>query len=186
MKSWIHDFSQLSPKLALWPFERTINAFARLVIYYGIILSLLKKSVNYLIWGVCVALLGTVLMTRPKNVLPQSQQRQPPPPLDGHLHPAEVSFNCPGISSNNSMGNPIIGVDDITKNCPVNHDNPTTASQVHQAFHDNLPLSHWDIYGKNNSQRQFYTVPTNDQTGFANWLYNPDQVMRCEKTIKAC
>lgn len=178
---WIHDFSQLSPKLGLWPFERTTNAFARLVIYYGIILSLLKKSVNYFIWGVCVALLGTVTtMTRPKNVIPLQTR---------HLYsrpPTEVSFNCPSISSNNSMGNPIIGVHDITKNCPVNHDNPTTAAQVHQAFHDNLPLSHWDIYGKNNSQRQFYTVPTNDQTGFANWLYNPDQVMRCEKTIKAC
>jgi len=177
---WIHDFSQLSPKLGLWPFEHTTNAFARFVIYYGIILSLLKKSVNYFIWGVCVALLGTVLTTtRPKK-------ETSGPILGGHVPTEVVSFDCPGITSNNSMGNPIIGIHDITKNCPVNHDNPRTAAQVHQAFHDNLPLSHWDIYGKNNSQRQFYTVPTNDQTGFANWLYNPDQVMRCEKTIKAC
>lgn len=174
MKSWIHDVSQLSPKLALWPFERTANAFARLVIYYGFILSLLKKSFHYFIWGVCIALLGTILITQPKKT----------PPIATYHHP--VAFKCPDINSNNSMGNPIIGLHDITKNCPVYHDNPMVASQVHKAFHDNLPLSHWDIYGKNNSQRQFYSVPSNDQTGFANWLYNPDQVMRCEKTLKAC
>jgi hypothetical protein len=175
MKSWINDISQLSPKLGLWPFERTTNAFARTVIYYGILLSLLKKSVHYLIWGVCVALIGSVVTRRPKSV---------PPPLVANVRP--VAFECPDISFNNPMGNPIIGVHDITKNCKVDHDNPAIASRVHKAFHDNLPLSHWDIYGKNNSQRQFYSVPTNDQTGFANWLYNPDQVMRCEKTIKAC
>jgi hypothetical protein len=176
MKSWINDISQLSPKLGLWPFERTTNAFARTAIYYGIILSSLKKSVHYLIWGVCIALLGSVVMTRPKSV--------PPPLVANNARP--VAFGCPDISFNNPMGNPIIGVHDITKNCKVDHDNPVIASRVHKAFHDNLPLSHWDIYGKNNSQRQFYSVPTNDQTGFAKWLYNPDQVMRCEKTIKAC
>lgn len=179
MKSWIHDISQLSPKLALWPFEHTANAFALLVIYYGTILSLLKKSATYFILGVCVALLGTVLLKPPNNVASVN--------LEIHnSHPARQSPNCPNISSNNSMGNPIIGVHDITKNCPVNHDNPMIASQVHKAFHANLPLSHWDIYGKNNSQRQFYTVPLNDQTGFAKWLYDPNQVMQCDKTIKAC
>jgi len=177
MKSWIHDFSQLSPKRMLWPYERTANAFARSVIYYGLLLAVLKKSATPLVWALCVALLGTFLSTSSAHATSRVSQK------------VTVDYpvrECPKITTNNPMGNPMIGIDDITGNCPVNHDDPRVASRVHMAFHSNLPMSHWDIYGKNNSQRQFYTVPANDQTGFARWLYDPDQVMRCDKTIKAC
>ena len=49
-------------------------------------------------------------------------------------------------------------------------------------FNKNLYRDLTDVYGKNNSQRQFYTTPIttvpNDQNSFANWLY------RSEKTCK--
>lgn len=175
MKSslWIHDLSQLGPERPLWPFERTPNAFARSVIYYGILLSVLKKTASPLVWAIGVALLGTLMSPTARPNTPVVSEAPPPQ-------------QCPRITTNNSMGNPTIGIDDLTRKCPVNHDDPRIAARVNMAFHDNLPLSHWDVYRKNNSQRQFYTIPANDQTGFAQWLYNPDQVMRCEKTTKAC
>ena len=54
---------------------------------------------------------------------------------------------------------------------------------IEKKFNENLFLDINDIYGKNNSQRQFYTNPIttipNDQTAFAEWLYK-----RPHKTCK--
>ena len=47
---------------------------------------------------------------------------------------------------------------------------------INQKFNINLYKDVSDIFGKENSQRQFYTTPVttipNDQTKFAKWLYN--------------
>ena len=51
-----------------------------------------------------------------------------------------------------------------------------TKSQIEDAFETNLYDDIDDIYGKKNSQRQFYTMPStsmpNKQTEFGQWLYN--------------
>ena len=47
--------------------------------------------------------------------------------------------------------------------------------RVEELFNEDLYRDANDIFGKNNSQRQFYTVPgnkvPNDQGNFAQWLY---------------
>ena len=49
------------------------------------------------------------------------------------------------------------------------------ASNIEKYFDNGLYRDVNDIFGKDNSQRQFFTVPgrgiLNDQGGFANWLY---------------
>ena len=46
-----------------------------------------------------------------------------------------------------------------------------------------------DIFGKNNSQRQFYTMPVttipNNQTQFANWLYKTEPTCK-ENNGESC
>jgi hypothetical protein len=46
---------------------------------------------------------------------------------------------------------------------------------IEDKFGYNLYRDVGDLYGKNNSQREFYTVPSskipNDQTSFAKWCY---------------
>ena len=50
-----------------------------------------------------------------------------------------------------------------------------TKAQIDSAFHTNLYQDIDDVYGTNNSQRQFYTMPSstipNNQDSFAKWLY---------------
>lgn len=50
-----------------------------------------------------------------------------------------------------------------------------TKSQIEAAFDSNLYKDTNDLFGRNNSQRQFYTTPNtsipNNQKEFANWLY---------------
>lgn len=51
-------------------------------------------------------------------------------------------------------------------------------SKINKEFDYNLYKDTDDVYGANNSQRQFYTMPSttfpNGQSEFANWLYKPE------------
>ena len=54
--------------------------------------------------------------------------------------------------------------------------NPNLSKKIENKFSINLYKDLSDVYGKENSQRQFYTTPVttipNDQGKFAKWLYN--------------
>ena len=54
-------------------------------------------------------------------------------------------------------------------------ENKTTIFNIDTKFNNDLYRDANDIFGKNNSQRQFYTVPggsiPNDQEAFTKWLY---------------
>ena len=62
----------------------------------------------------------------------------------------------------------------LPKSCP-SYNNVGVQRRVEELFNEDLYRDVNDIFGKNNSQRQFYTVPgnqiPNDQHSFANWLY---------------
>jgi hypothetical protein len=60
------------------------------------------------------------------------------------------------------------------KSCP-SYNNIGVQNRVEEMFNKDLYRDVKDIFGKNNSQRQFYTVPgnqvPNDQGSFAQWCY---------------
>ena len=62
------------------------------------------------------------------------------------------------------------------KSCDINDEE--VKNDVIEKFNQNLYRNVSDLYGKNNSERQFYTLPVttvpNDQKGFAEWLYKTD------------
>lgn len=55
---------------------------------------------------------------------------------------------------------------------------PETKKEIEKEFDFNLYKDTDDVYGANNSQRQFYTMPSttfpNKQIEFANWLYKTE------------
>ena len=63
----------------------------------------------------------------------------------------------------------------------------TVTEEINSFFNNNLYRDVSDLYQKNNSQRQFYTMPctdiVNEQTKFAKWLYYTDETCK-EKGIK--
>ena len=60
------------------------------------------------------------------------------------------------------------------KACPT-YNNVGVQRRVEDLFNEDLYRDVSDVFGKNNSQRQFFTVPgnqvPNDQGAFAQWLY---------------
>lgn len=169
----------------IWPFENEhyvdkVNAFTRFVLYYGIILSVLRNKREPLLVALA-SIVGVLFLVKLKT------PNLKPYPLSKQTQPINTKrVDCPSVTSDNPLANPVFGKTTIVDNCYLNHDDPNVAKKVQQSFENGLPMNEWDVYGKNNSQRQFYTMTPNDQTGFANWLYSPNILFTCDKSQRAC
>ena len=67
---------------------------------------------------------------------------------------------------------------DLSKSC-TSYDNKGIQRKIEKEFDKGLYKNYTDIFGKENSQRQFFSVPGRDgvpdQSAFAHWLYRtPD------------
>ena len=66
--------------------------------------------------------------------------------------------------------------------------NPKLDKLINDNFNYNLYRDVSDIFGRNNSQRQFYTMPVttipNNQKKFANWLHGKNET--CKTDTKYC
>ena len=90
----------------------------------------------------------------------------------------ELKDNCRIPTKDNPFMNPQIS-DYNTKNDHLSsctsYNNKGIQRVIEKEFNEDLYRDINDIFGKNNSQRQFYTVPgnsiPNDQDTFAKWLY---------------
>ena len=154
--------------------EEQLNAFTRLLFYISVSLFLFRKNINYiyiLIFGLVFTFLiykysgNNPLKTSIENFYPNYKKN--------------VKYVKPTIN------NPFMNIehDDYIKNPNReaisklnNYNNIEINNLIDKKFNFNLYKDVSDIFGKNNSQRQFYTMPVttipNKQTKFANWLYN--------------
>jgi hypothetical protein len=95
---------------------------------------------------------------------------------------------CRLPTSNNPMMNDCI-TDLQVENPPeaCNVDDEEIHDKMTQCFNDKLFMDVSDVFERENSQRQFFTVPQMnppDQTAFANWLYNTDNF--CKTNPEFC
>lgn len=68
---------------------------------------------------------------------------------------------------------------------PYNVDDDQIKEKINTSFNKNLFRDASDVFEIENSQRQFYTVPStnpSDQTTFANWLYNSNDICKGDQT----
>jgi hypothetical protein len=165
------QYAQILP-MSNMSVAQQLNAVFRFFIYLGVILALIQSNYRYLFMIVFAALL-TVLMyeyQKTKQVAAESFLRD-----DG----IEIVDNavCQRSTIENPFMNPSIA--DITdapqrpKACRI------TVPAVQEAIQKNFDARYYqdvnDVFNKNASQREFYTVPNtqipNDQETFARWCY---------------
>jgi hypothetical protein len=91
-----------------------------------------------------------------------------------------------------SNDNPFMNINLITSNrtqnaAPLSYNKPELKELIDEKFNHDLFRDVSSVFGKRNSQRQFYTVPSttipNNQTAFAKWCYNTGSTCK-EDTIK--
>jgi hypothetical protein len=183
-KFWADDLSVLYNKDRLVEFFPTskmtmvekLNSITRLGIYLGVILAILMRNYLYLYITVVVVAITFFIYKfqednlelyydgvndmRSKNNKDKLQEKDcTKPTVDNPL----MNFNI--ISDKR----------DRSKACD-SFDNKKVRDEIEDKFGYNLYRDVGDLYGKNNSQRQYYTMPSttmpNDQTAFAKWCYN--------------
>tara|TARA_B100001093_G_C26594674_1_gene913131 strand:+ start:182 stop:895 length:714 start_codon:yes stop_codon:yes gene_type:complete len=166
--------------------EEQLNAFTRLLLYISVSLFLFRKNINYIyifIFGLVFTFLiykysgDNPFKTNIENFYPNYRKNVK------YIKPT-IDNPFMNVQHNDYIKNP--NREAISK--LNNYNNKEINNLIDQKFNFNLYKDVSDIFGKNNSQRQFYTMPVttipNKQTKFANWLYNNPE--NCKINNNAC
>jgi len=167
--------------------NRKLNAVMRLSIVYSLILYLLKKEIYYLSIPLITGILTYLIWYRSiynykEELINNSFENK----LDDLVQLNDINTECRIPNKDNPFMNPEItdfsSNKESPKSCP-SYNNVGVQRRIEELFNEDLYRNVTDIFGKENSQRQFYTVPGNqvphDQDSFAQWLYGVE-----DKTCK--
>lgn len=185
---WYKDISILYEKDSIFEFfpskrfdiVRKLNAIVRLAVLYSLIMYLCTRKNLYFIIPFIVAAITWIIWNRQGDthvdtILEESMSNQ----LDELVKINDLETECRIPTKDNPFMNPPIhefSNDQYQKPkaCP-SYNNVGVQNRVEELFNEELYRDVKDVFGKNNSQRQFYTVPgkqvPNDQGSFAQWLY---------------
>lgn len=155
-------------------FNRKLNSLLRLSFYYSIIVYLTSKNKKVLLvplfTGIFTVLMGKKLKQNVIDKAVTDLQNNVNLPLE------TIDSECRIPTENNPFMNPTIFGENNSKSSCLSYNNKGVQSNIENKFNKNLYREASDIFSKNNSQRQFYTVPSkkypNDQDAYKKWLYS--------------
>jgi hypothetical protein len=180
---WIDNFEIIFKKERLTEFfptkeqtrEERINALVRLSLYIGLLLSLYYNDIKFMYIFIFTIIITYVIYTK-KDVeslentliLKDDSKECSVPTLDNPFMNATMKDYMNFDNDGNIVDRPPA--------CDINE--PKLKKTIDDMFNNNLYRNTSDVFGKFNSQRQFYTMPSttipNAQGEFAKWLYlNP-------------
>lgn len=164
------------------------NSLVRVAVAIGIALFMLKNDTRYMYIPIFVLLFTLVMIKYNKedaekyfDSFSNSQK---------NIHNQEILNRPPNTLP--TKNNPFMNINTITdprdKGPAVSSwNNEVVKEKVEHNFENNLYRDVGDLYGKNNSQREFYTMPSttipNAQTEFAKWCYKTGPTCK-ERTIE--
>lgn len=173
---WTNDFSILYRQNRLGEFfpsnkyskVENLNSLVRLSFYCSIVLAIHRKNINYLIVTLLVAAL-TVFIHRFSSVVKKEIKEE-----------MTNLGTCTMPSKNNPFMNTLLTDIGVYKERPPACEGEDVDQKVDDQFYDGLYQDVNDIYQRQNSQRQFFTMPETTELGvkngesvkFANWLFN--------------
>ena len=185
---WFKDPSILIEKSSIFEFfpskrfdiVRKLNSIVRLSIIYSLIMILCKRGNQYYLIPPVVLVVTWIIWSRQSdmhvdNIIEESMSNR----LDDLVKINDLETECRVPSKNNPFMNP--GIHEFSndkytqpRSCP-SYNNVGVQNRIEELFDKDLYRDYKDIFRKNNSQRQFYTVPgsqvPNDQSSYAHWLY---------------
>ncbi len=182
---WIEDISILYEKKYIFEIvpmknfdlNRKLNSLLRLSIFYSIIVYLFKKNNNALMIPIGVGIFTVIISKNLKiNNINEKIVKLHNDNVDENFLMYDVSEGCKVPEKNNPFMNPTLYSDDNSKKPCLSYNNKGIQREIEEKFNEDLYRDVNDIFGKNNSQRQFYTVPgktnPNDLESYKNWLYS--------------
>ena len=171
-------------------YTEKLNAVMRLVLYICIILYAIQNDVKVfmlvMIVGVIIYILYNVEEDREKYM----NEYKSVDKYDENEY-EDRQEECTKPSKENPFMN--VMMDEYTKNPQRKKACKMTKqidNYIDEYFNDGLYKSIDDIYNKNSSERQYYTMPSteipNDQDNFARWLYRDEEKTCKEGNLLKC
>lgn len=182
---WTDDISILYEKKYLFEIvpmksfdlNRKLNSLLRLAIIYTIIVYMFNKNTKTIMIPIGVGVFTFIISKNFKQNMYKENIRdlQNEHYTNEDILVQQLSSECRVPEKDNPFMNPTLyGSDNLKKPCP-SYNNKGIQRDIENKFNEELYKDVNDIFGKNNSQRQFYTVPgktnPNDLDTYKNWLY---------------
>ena len=186
---WTTDISILYEKKYIFEvipnkqfdFNRKLNSLLRLSIYFSIIMYILDRTkTNMFYIPFAVAIMTYVLSHKYKETFVNQVETDLMNGKDGDEEEliSKLDGTCHVPTRHNPFMNPGIldyNTNNFSEPACDSYNNKGIQREIEKQFNQDLYRDANDIFGKNNSQRQFFSVPSrgvpNDQGGFAKWLY---------------
>jgi hypothetical protein len=160
-----------------------LNATVRFCFYMSVILLLFGYD-GRVLYIFLLSLLITYLFFR-VSVLPNSTSKYG----DIEKFSENRPNKCVSPTRHNPFMNMMVGSDHGRTKACNNKQVPDLEERIDDAFNVNLFKDVNDVYGRRNSQRQFFTMPwtqsSNEQGKFADWLYKTPPTLKERDTIYA-
>ena len=152
--------------------QEKLNALVRFFIYLGILLALVKQDYRYLFLGITAIILSIII---------DSFESEKQLKAEEFLEKKQLAIVDNKVCSRSTVDNPFMNMSiaDISLNPEhpqaCDGENYQVKNTIRKNFNKRVFRDVNDIFGKDASERQFYTMPNttiaNDQTGFGKWLY---------------
>ena len=182
---WLEDYKILFYKERLTDFfpiksmtvVEKLNSIFRMSIYLSIILYLLTNNYLYLYIMIIIGAFTIFIYKTQKDNM-ELYFNSDPNDTENDIQRTIIDENT--ITVTPTVENPFMNINLITDNklkekAPPSWNNEKVQEKIEDKFNFNLYRDVGDLYGKSNSQREYYTMPSttipNEQTSFAKWLY---------------
>ena len=156
--------------------NRKLNSLLRFTIYYCVIIYLLDNSkINYLYFIVGMGIFTYMIHYKYKESFQRKINTQLMNDNTDNINEISDKFKLP--TKDNPFMNPSLGDYNTEKSLPSldSYNNKGVQRKIEDNFNEELYRDVNDVFGKNNSQRQFFTVPgndvPNDRDTFMKWCY---------------
>ena len=162
-----------------------LNAIVRFCFYLSIILMLLRQNINYIyLFIISLVITFGIFQYDPKLKILEKKETfgvfDNRSRRDSHKNYVKPTYSNPFMNPTllDYTENP--NLEAYSRKSFVNNNDLNL--DIEEKFSYNLYQDVNDIFGKKNSQRQFYTTPVttipNEQSNFANWLYGTNDTCK--------
>ena len=158
--------------------NRKLNSIFRLSIYYSIIVYLINQNYKSLMIPIGVGIFTIIISKNlKKNNIDETTIKLQNDGFRDSFLMEDMGQGCRIPDNDNPFMNPTLYADSSNSKKPcLSYNNKGIQKDIEEKFNKDLYKDVNDIFGKNNSQRQFYTVPgktnPNDLESYKNWLYS--------------
>ena len=157
---------------------RKLNAIVRFSIYYALLMYCYNKNTNIFAVPFITALVTYFMWSKNKNIQTDQFDTNLRNDVPNLVTLQDHNLGCTLPNKDNPfMNTPFFDVaadKELPKSC-TSYDNKGIQRKIEKEFDKGLYRNYTDIFGKENSQRQFFSVPGRqgipDQSSFAKWLY---------------